>query len=109
MSGATHSTDFPVTSDGYQKLKSGGPDIFVSKFSSDLSHLLYATFIGGSGVDFGRTSVVGPKGELIVAGMTTSTDFPILSAIDGSQNGGIDAVLSKIAIVISSDKNPKAQ
>ena len=109
VSGATHSTNFPVTSDGWQKIKSRGPDIFVSKFSSNLSQLLYSTLIGRNGVDLGRTSAVGPTGEMIVAGMTTSTNFPILAAFDSSHNGGIDAILGKIAVVISSGRNPKAQ
>jgi hypothetical protein len=42
--------------------------------------LNYSTFLGGSGTDGGNGIAVTPTGDAVVAGFTTSTDFPTLNA-----------------------------
>ena len=46
--GSTYSSNFPVSSAGYDRTFNGLSDIFVSKLSSDGSVLLGSTFLGGA-------------------------------------------------------------
>jgi hypothetical protein len=61
----------------------------------------FSSFLGGSGDEhmevsyaFGST-VVDSKGNIIVVGRTTSTDFPLMSAYQDVYHGGSDATISK--------------
>jgi hypothetical protein len=74
----------------------GAGDIFVAKFSSDLSRLIYATRIGGTGDEQGNAIAVDANGNVAVAGWTQSGDFPTLAAADASISGGQDAVVFKL-------------
>jgi uncharacterized protein (TIGR03437 family) len=40
----------------------------------------FATYFGGSEPDFGRAIAVGPNGDIWIAGVTHSTDFPVTAA-----------------------------
>lgn len=51
VTGSTYSSDFPVTPTALQRHNSGGMDAFIATLSSDGSHLLYSTYLGGSGDD----------------------------------------------------------
>lgn len=72
---------WPVTTGAYQSTPSGpGPapfgDIGIGKYNSTGSTLLYATYLGGDGLDFSQSMLVNDNSELIVFGNTTSSDFP---------------------------------
>jgi len=88
--GETFSTDFPTTSDAFDTSFNGGPtDCFVTRLSSDGSHLVYSTFIGGSGHDRGVAIAGDDSGGVFVAGETTSPNFPVTTGTyDTSYNGG---------------------
>ena len=49
--GSTYSSNFPVSSAGYDRTFNGLSDIFVSKLSSDGTVLLGSTFLGGANRD----------------------------------------------------------
>jgi len=80
---------FPATTGAYQ-LKNGGYwDVAILKFSSDGSKLLYATYLGGLNADIPHSLIVNSKGELLIFGTTSSSDFPTTSnAFDRTFNGG---------------------
>ena len=48
LSGATASTDFPVTATAYQKTKDERYDAFVAKINPTGTALVYATLLGGN-------------------------------------------------------------
>ncbi|MGH9910349.1 MAG: SBBP repeat-containing protein, partial [Nitrososphaerales archaeon] len=100
ITGHTNSTDYPTTSGAYQGSYSGGgfDDVLVSTLSSDLSNLLYSTFIGGStGNETGHDIALG--GSAYIVGLTDSTDYPTTSgAYQETYNGGGDAFVSHIDI-----------
>jgi hypothetical protein len=85
MTGTTCATDYPVTS-GALKAAGGSDvanicnDVVVTKLDPTASTLLYSTYLGGvTGVDFSSRLLLDSSGEVIVAGTTTSTDFPTTS------------------------------
>ena len=80
ISGYTFTNDYPTTPDAVQTTL-GGPefqstDMVVSRFSADLSQLMYSTYIGGSLWDFGGAMAVDPTGAVWIAGNTQSPNFP---------------------------------
>src|SRR2546425_9221497 len=61
----------------------GGPfpseacmDSFVTEVNEKGSALVYSTYLGGSGHDFGNGIGIDSEGKVFVAGGTTSPDFP---------------------------------
>ena len=93
--GDTTSVNFPATV--LQRSNKGGQDAFVASIGSDGSHLLYSTYLGGSGVDHGAAIAVDSSGEAYVTGSTFSPDFPVASAFQKNNAGGQDAFVAKLA------------
>jgi len=59
--------------------------------------LVYAGYIGGSGLDFGRGIAVDSAGNAYVTGYTESdTTFPVTVGPDLTYNGGGDAFVAKV-------------
>jgi hypothetical protein len=96
VTGNTQSTDFP-TANSIQPTNHGGYDVFVTKINADGSALVYSTYLGGSGDDYGTTIAVDASGNAYVTGYTTSTNFPEAKAIQSENHGGTDAFVTKIS------------
>jgi uncharacterized repeat protein (TIGR03803 family) len=98
VGGNTSSTNFPVTPGAFQTTLAGGfEDAFISKLNTAGSALLYSTYLGGSGADFGGRIAVDASGNAYVAGSTYSSDFPITpGAFQSTYGGNIDAFFSKL-------------
>lgn len=79
VSGGTASSDFPVVNP-FQGTYSGGFDAFLTKISPDGSSLLYSTYFGGSGSNFVSSLAIDNAGEMVIAGYTSSTTFPVANA-----------------------------
>jgi hypothetical protein len=79
VTGSTASSDFP-TVNPFQGTYPGGFDAFLTKISPDGSSLLYSTYFGGAGTDIPSSIAVDPAGEMVVAGYTSSTEFPVVNA-----------------------------
>jgi hypothetical protein len=93
--GHTRSDDFPLASPLQQEL-AGGEDVFLSKINEVGSLLMYSTYIGGSLDDQGYSVAVDGSGCAVLTGNTYSEDFPIVSAIQKTYAGGIDAIFCKV-------------
>ena len=77
VAGLAESSVFPGTAGGAQPAFGGFIDAFVARFSSTLTTLIQATFLGGTGIDRAHALAIHPTtGDVYVAGETTSTDFP---------------------------------
>jgi beta-propeller repeat-containing protein len=96
--GNTASGDFPTTRDALQAAHKGSTDFFAVKLSSDFSHLLYSTYCGGSNEDNGRSAHVDASGNMYMAGMTKSTDWPTLNAYQAAHSGNWDGALAKFSL-----------
>ncbi len=91
ITGRTYSIDFPVTPGAFKDTlpENGNADAFVAKISGDLTTLLSATFLGGSGHDEGFSVALDQNGNVFVAGVTGSNDFPVTQdAYQGVYRGG---------------------
>lgn len=78
-----------------------GFDIGLMKFNSTGSKVLYATYLGGKGNDYPHSMVVDPNNNLIVAGKTTSPDYPgYLSHFGPGQpnDNNFDITLTKLNV-----------
>jgi uncharacterized repeat protein (TIGR01451 family) len=76
VAGSTTSPDFPVTAGVFQGTLAGAADLFIAKFNSSGSALLFATYLGGTGTDTSAGIAVDSGFNVFVAGTTTSGDFP---------------------------------
>ncbi len=77
VAGATNSIDFPITTNAYDPTYNGGDyDGFVSKLNGSLTTLLGATYLGGVERDSIAGTIVDSEGNVYVAGVTYSTNFP---------------------------------
>jgi muconolactone delta-isomerase len=78
VAGKTFSKDFPKTTGGAQTVHAGVlEDAFVARLNSDLTQILQSTYLGGSSVDIASALAIHPRtGEIYVAGVTASEDFP---------------------------------
>lgn len=80
VTGTTNSEDFPVTPNAFQTVHGDGnfnnPDIFVARISADGDSLLYASFYGGLGGDYGNAIDVNAAGDCFVGGYTNAGNVP---------------------------------
>jgi sugar lactone lactonase YvrE len=92
IAGGTTSTNFPTTTGAYQTAYGGGAsDVFVSEFNFTGTGLLYSTFLGGNGGDWGEYIAVDSNDSIYLTGRTNSTNFPITAgAYQTSFAGGTD-------------------
>jgi hypothetical protein len=98
LTGSTYSTDFPVVH-FLQIGNVGSSDVFVAKVSpsgTSLTSLIYSTYLGGTGADYGQAIAVDGSGDVYLSGFTYSTDFPTQNAFQGSSAGGADAFVTEI-------------
>lgn len=94
VTGATYSTDFPVTTGAFQTANNGVTrgvqNAFVTKLNVNGSALVYSTYLGGSGAmnfmnsaptvgDNGSAIAVDSAGNAYVTGAAYSQDFPVTS------------------------------
>jgi hypothetical protein len=109
VAGITTSTNFPGTTGGAQPSYGGGNhDIFLSKLNSALTSILQSTYLGGSGDEdyqYGNPSIaIDSSGNVYVAGLTSSTNFPgTTGGAQPSYGGGErDAFVSKFNSALTS-------
>ncbi|MBI2436825.1 MAG: SBBP repeat-containing protein [Candidatus Magasanikbacteria bacterium] len=99
--GTASDQSFPTTPGAYDTSHSSNPqnvDIFVAKFSPDLSQLLASTFIGSSGFEQPHGIVIDTLGNVFISAYTYNSDFPVTNgAYDTSFNGASEIVIAKFS------------
>jgi hypothetical protein len=102
VGGSTNAANFPVTG-GITRNGSGSPttttDGYAIKFTSGFS-TVYRRLLGGSGDEEVTGCVVDPAGQMIVAGYTTSANFPTVgpsSSPPPAGPGNTRAFVTKLA------------
>lgn len=88
LTGITASTDFPATAGAYQATTAGASDLFAAKFSTDNQTLLWATYVGSGGAEYGGNSALAGDGSLYLAASTQgAATWPGSPALFGPRGG----------------------
>jgi hypothetical protein len=100
VTGYTYSTDFPFTESSFQTANTGAgsnPVAFVTELNPSGTGLVYSTFLGGSGGDYGNALALDSAGDVFIAGTTSSTNFPVSSgALYPALAGSSDAFVTEL-------------
>lgn len=105
----TSSTDFPVTANAQQSTLAGGTlrDGVICKLNPTCSNLLYSSYFGGTG-DEGIFSIdFNAAGNLVIAGATSSADFPTTAGAKttvapGNLDGFVSIINSATGAILQS-------
>lgn len=105
---------FPTTTGAFQTTFGGGvddpnyatsdahgvgfaSDMAIMKLNATGTSRIWATYLGGSDNEQPHSIIKDPSGNLVVAGISYSNDFPTTSgSYDVSHNGGADIVVTKL-------------
>ncbi len=103
LAGYAGSVDFPTTSDAFDRSYNGGGhayadgDAYAVRVDSGGGMISYGSFFGGSNFEAAWSASLGPAGEMVLAGVTYSIDFPTTDdAPDRSLGGFWDAYVAVI-------------
>ena len=98
VTGATVSTDFPVTPGALDSTMTGSMDAFVAKLTPAGDALEYSTYLGGGDLDEGSAIALDASGAAYISGRTWSRDFPTTpGALDRELGGTEDAFITKLS------------
>ena len=86
VTGTVNSLDFPRVNALPGTPGGSSVDAFVTKLNPSGASLLFSTYFGGSGADFGWAIRV-DAGGVYIAGSTTSPDFPAIGAYQAALAG----------------------
>ena len=80
--GLTSSSNIPLLNPYQSAISSSNTgEAFIMKFSTTGNELLYGTYFGGSDWEWGGLIAVDAQGQIVVAGVTESADFPTKNPI----------------------------
>ena len=104
--GIVFNNGFPVSQGAFQTAWANGDgsgwgaiDIGIIKLSPNGSNRIYATYLGGSGNELPQSLICDPQGELIVAGRSSSDNYPTVPSGAGGligPGGRFDVILTKL-------------
>ncbi|HWS88856.1 MAG TPA: SBBP repeat-containing protein [Pyrinomonadaceae bacterium] len=98
VTGQTRSTNFPTVNPIQATFGGGSPDgdAFATKINAAGTALVYSTYLGGSNNDIGSGIGVDASGNAVVAGFTSSNNFPTANALDATFGGSQDGFVTKL-------------
>lgn len=98
VTGTTGSQSFPTTPGALQTAPPGSLDTngFVTKLNPTGSALVFSTYLGGTGNDIARGIALASTGDVFVTGQTSSSEFPVLGAIQGTIDGTVDLFVTRL-------------
>ncbi len=107
FAGSKTCTDYDVSPDAFDNTAEGETEIFIDKFTPDLSERIASILLGGEDMDFLHTLKIGPRDQLVAVGTTFSPDFPVTptayDTLPGNVQTGLRVEPDGFAIFI--DKN----
>jgi len=95
VAGRTRSTDFPIR-ESLQDEIAGRSDTFVTKLNTDGSAIEFSTYMGGERDDYLYCALTDPSGKIVLAGNTSSKEYPLESPIQEELKGSTDLFLTVI-------------
>lgn len=103
--GETSSVDFPVARAFQPDKLYPIIDLFVTRLNADGATVSYSTYLGGDALDYSSSIDVDRFGNVYVAGLTSSRDFPLENSLQAFR-GGYDGFIARIADPILSRPAP---
>lgn len=101
LSLTTESTDLPTTVGVHDRSHNGGKDAFIAKLSPDGSQLLYGTYFGGAGDEYGNSThslAVDSQGNACLLNSSNGNDMPVTpGVIQPRLNGQRNIVATKFS------------
>lgn len=103
ITGYTSSANFPVRNP-YQRYIAGACNSYIARLNTAGSDLLFSTYFGGSGCtmaypETGQAIAVDSQGNAYIAGVTSSSDFPVRNAIQPNLQGSSDVFAAKVTSI----------
>ena len=95
VTGIAGSSDFPLKNP-IQSKWGGSGDAFLAKLNPTGSALVYSTFLGGLGMDYGTAVAVDLVGGAYIVGVTFSSDFPTVNPFQAAKGAQQDAFVARI-------------
>ncbi len=103
ITGFTNGAKYPVKNAVQPDYGGGVSDVILTKIRHDGKALIFSTYLGGSGEDYvaqnflGRCLTVDESGNIYVAGVTESANFPVLRARQAARVGADDMFIAKFS------------
>jgi hypothetical protein len=95
ITGTTSSSNSIATVGAYQAIYGGSSEAFIAKFNTN-GIRQWATYYGGSDIDEGRAITTDPSGNIVITGVTTSTNaIATIGAYQTVYSGMGDAFIAK--------------
>jgi hypothetical protein len=90
ITGSTSSANFPTQNPLQPAFGNGPSDAFVTEINAAGTALVYSTYLGGDGADWGNGIALDSAGNAYVTGITFSTNFPTQNPLQPAFGGGPD-------------------
>ncbi|UCE23351.1 MAG: SBBP repeat-containing protein [Candidatus Zixiibacteriota bacterium] len=98
--GSSESDDFPVVNPIQAERSGAGSDdiadVVVAALTGNGDALLFSTYLGGLGEDYGESIALAPDGGVFFTGTTFSYDFPTYNGLDFVMDGASDALVVRL-------------
>ncbi len=104
ITGFTYSTNFPRFN-AFQSSLKGEVDTFIVKLNPAGNSLVYSTYLGGNGDEFGSSLSIDGSNNVYIAGLTSSLDFPIVNGFQSSNQSNSDAKQEGYIVKINASGN----
>ena len=95
VAGFTTSTDFAAVNAAQPHPGGGARDAFIARLDAN-GALVFSTYLGGAGVDTANALALTSNGSAWVVGETSSANFPMVAARQGTNAGLSDAFVTLI-------------
>ncbi len=98
LTGNNFGGDFPTTGGAFDTTQNGSTDIIFTVVNSAATAIVYSTYLGGGGIEFGNDIALDTTGNVYLTGQTTAVGavFPTNSqAFQNFNAGGNDAFVTK--------------
>jgi len=91
--GLAYGSGYATTTGAFELDFSGGQDIVISKYNPNGTDLIYATYIGGEGLDYPHSIITDFSQRLYIYGSSNSTNYPTTASAFQPNSGGASDII----------------